>query len=224
MGFDYTSRTGGLITFRSSNYFDTASQGCVSIYPRNSTNTSYYDFKADGSITLSAYKIETTGHNYVDIGFSYGAGNGALLALRRQDYTDNPSGWQIIMRKDGSTTGSLYTNYDGSIFRITGRDIMSVSGSSLSTSFTGSGTGYIRFFNGLQICWGKTTVNGAISSTNKVVTYPVAFNRVPCVYASSNANNGNYIVLVGWEGTTTFTLGSTSGTGLVSWWAIGSWK
>lgn len=89
------------------------------------------------------------------------------------------------------------------------------------------GDGYIRYSSGLQICWGRVKVNGAITETNKKVTFPVSFKSTPAVLTTSNANYLGYNVMVGWETATSFTIGTTSeapASGETNWFAIGRWK
>nr|DAF65068.1 MAG TPA: Lower baseplate protein N-terminal domain [Podoviridae sp. ct2iq11] len=61
----------------------------------------------------------------------------------------------------------------------------------------GKGNGYIRYSSELQICWGWATLNGAITPTNKLVTFPVAFKNKPRVITTANANVGNVFIAVG---------------------------
>ena len=89
------------------------------------------------------------------------------------------------------------------------------------------GDGYIRYSSGLQICWGRVTVNGAITETNTKVTFPVAFKLTPAVLTTGNANYLGYNVMVGWETATSFTIGTTRespAVGGTNWFAIGYWK
>ena len=90
-----------------------------------------------------------------------------------------------------------------------------------------SGNRYIRYASGVQMCWGRVKVNGAITETNTKVTYPVAFKLTPAVLTTSNANYLGYNVMVGWETATSFTIGTTSeapAVGATNWFAIGYWK
>lgn len=90
-----------------------------------------------------------------------------------------------------------------------------------------SGSNYVRFTDGTQICWEiGCYVDGYITETNRRVNFPVAFASTPAVVAASNANIGNTTVIVGWESTTGFTIGETSGNlrGNTNWIAIGRWK
>lgn len=88
------------------------------------------------------------------------------------------------------------------------------------------GDDYIRYSSGLQICWGWAMLNGAITSTNKLVTFPVAFKSKPRIITTANANAGNAFIAVGWETETNFTIGTSgaASNGGTSWFAIGWWK
>ena len=89
------------------------------------------------------------------------------------------------------------------------------------------GNGYIRYSSGLQICWGRVKVNGAITATNTKVTFPVAFKLTPAVLTTGNANYLGNNVMVGWETATSFIIGTPSespAVGETNWIAIGWWK
>lgn len=82
----------------------------------------------------------------------------------------------------------------------------------------------VKFGNGLIINWGRVSLNGVISSSNKVITFAIPYTTNAKVVASRNANAGqNVPVVVGWEGTTSFTIGCPSGSssGYVNFIAIG---
>ena len=88
-----------------------------------------------------------------------------------------------------------------------------------------SGDGYARFGCGTQICWGTAIVKGQISETNVKVSYPLAFADTPSIVAGSNWNIGNTPVCIGWENSTSFSIGlGQLGTGISRWLAIGRWK
>ena len=88
-----------------------------------------------------------------------------------------------------------------------------------------SGSNYVRFGDGTQICWGTAIVNGQVSETNVRVSYPLAFVDTPSVVAGSNWNIGNTPVCIGWEDSTSFSIGiGQPGTGISRWLAIGRWK
>lgn len=90
-----------------------------------------------------------------------------------------------------------------------------------------SGSNYVRFGDGTQICWGLAQLNGTIAESKGRVTYPLAFAEIPRVFSTLNANVGIDIPIgVGWETTTSFSIGTsgTDSTGSTSWLAIGRWK
>jgi hypothetical protein len=70
---------------------------------------------------------------------------------------------------------------------------------------------------------GWIVLSGAISATNKRVTFLKPYKTTPSVYCSQNANAGVANIVVGWEGTTEFSIGTTSGacTGGTHWYARG---
>ena len=88
-----------------------------------------------------------------------------------------------------------------------------------------SGSNYVRFGDGTQICWGRAAPANAITSTEKYVSFPLPFAENAKVLTCSNANMGGPIVQVGWETQVGFTIGAINGTGgETSWLAIGRWK
>lgn len=98
-------------------------------------------------------------------------------------------------------------------------------------SVNSSGTLYIRYDSGLQICWGTVTGSGDASGTT--VTFPVAFSSTPVVTASANsltANPNHVSVQVGTLTTTgcsvavSVNVSWTSAIVAARWIAIGYWK
>lgn len=90
-----------------------------------------------------------------------------------------------------------------------------------------SGSTYVRFGDGTQICWGVVQLNGAISDSNLRVTFPLPFFDTPRIFSANNANVGVGInVGIGWENSTSFTIGTSgaASNGYTSWFAIGRWK
>ena len=88
-----------------------------------------------------------------------------------------------------------------------------------------SGSNYVRFGDGTQICWGRVAPANTITSTEKYVSFPLPFAESAKVLTCSNANMGGPIVQVGWETTVGFTIGAINGAGgETSWLAIGRWK
>lgn len=88
-----------------------------------------------------------------------------------------------------------------------------------------SGSNYIRFGDGTQICWGMAIVNGQITENNVRVAFPLAFSDTPSIMAGSNWNIGNTTVCIGWENSTSFSIGlGQPGAGISRWLAVGRWK
>ena len=92
-----------------------------------------------------------------------------------------------------------------------------------------SGSNYVRFGDGTQICWGQATPAPNITSTEKYISFPLPFAEAAKVLTCPNANMGGVPVQVGWETSTGFTIGCgwnnfTADFGNTSWIAIGRWK
>ena len=110
-------------------------------------------------------------------------------------------------------------------------------GGTLCTGFvTASGSNYVRFSDGTQICWERTseiTVN-ANSTVTQEISYPASFTSTPIISLTiaGNSNNDNYskLVLHTTSVTTTkFTLyfkniSSGQMAPIAQWLAIGRWK
>lgn len=149
--------------------------------------------------------------------------NSIVKANRFEGTADNSTKWGNYERRFNETTGStlVLVESDGKYVDLRPADSIGL------TAIVASGYGYVRFGDGTQICWETGAyVDGYITETNRRVNFPVAFSSNPAVIATSNANIGNTTVLVGWESTTGFTIGETSGNfrGNTNWIAIGRWK
>lgn len=136
---------------------------------------------------------------------------------------DNSAKWGDYERRFNEVTGSTHVlvETDGKYVDLRPAESIGL------TAFAASGVNYVRLNEGTQICWGiGCYVDGYITETNRRVNFPVAFASIPAVVAASNANIGNTTVIVGWESTTGFTIGETSGNlrGNTNWIAIGRWK
>lgn len=119
---------------------------------------------------------------------------------------------------DGNDSADLVLNSSGSA-TWNGKEVERVNA---------SGTGYIRYESGLQICWG--TASGSGDASGKTVTFPVTFNASPSVQVTSaknttttnpvniqiNSYTTNFIFYISINGTWT--------TGNVNWFAVGYWK
>jgi hypothetical protein len=81
-------------------------------------------------------------------------------------------------------------------------------------------TWYRKYEDGWVEQGGRINLNGAISATNKRITFPVVMaDSKYCASAANNANVGGYAVFVGWESTTGMSVGTSSAatTGQTTW-------
>lgn len=98
-----------------------------------------------------------------------------------------------------------------------------------------SGTNYIRYESGLQLCWGRVSIN-VNSTTNTTpfayrgtvtVTFPVAFRDTP--FGVSNVDDGSPWWTTTARSITSTTMqveasGNAQATKVVCWFAVGRWK
>lgn len=91
-----------------------------------------------------------------------------------------------------------------------------------------SGDGYIRYNNGIQLCWGTATLNGPATATNKRVYFPQAFKSgTVTVYTTHDTNVERALADVGWVSNTAFSIGTLDNSGSIvhtGWLATGRWK
>lgn len=158
-----------------------------------------------GKDSLISIKNEADGTT-----IAFGIGNGGkTFGIVEQ----SKSRWPMA---EDIETGNLYFDADKIFFR--GHEDPYV---------VASGSNYVRFGDGTQICWGRTIASNAITSTDRHIAFPVAFAENAKVLTCPNANMGGAIVQVGWETAVGFTIGcsqNVGGTGETSWIAIGRWK
>ena len=148
---------------------------------------------------------------------------GDVLAgkLGLHDMADNAEKWSgYSIRQEHNTSDTWIPVFsDDNVDYVLKSEIADLNG--IATS----GSGYTRFTDGTQICWGTAIVNGQVSETNVKVSYPLAFADTPSIVAGSNWNIGNTPVCIGWENSTSFSIGlGQPGTGISRWLAIGRWK
>ena len=137
------------------------------------------------------------------------------------DMADNAEKWSgYSIRQEHNTSDTWIPVFsDDNVDYVLKSEIADLNG--IATS----GSGYTRFTDGTQICWGTAIVNGQVSETNVKVSYPLAFADTPSIVAGSNWNIGNTPVCIGWENSTSFSIGlGQPGTGISRWLAIGRWK
>ena len=141
--------------------------------------------------------------------------------LGLHDMADNAEKWSgYSIRQEHNTSDTWIPVFsDDNVDYVLKSEIADLNG--IATS----GSGYTRFTDGTQICWGTAIVKGQISETNVKVSYPLAFADTPSIVAGSNWNIGNTPVCIGWENSTSFSIGlGQLGTGISRWLAIGRWK
>ena len=91
-----------------------------------------------------------------------------------------------------------------------------------------SGDGYIRYSNGIQLCWGMATLNGPVTATNKRIYIPQAFKSgTVTVHTTHDTNIKRALVAIGWVSNTAFSIGTPNNSGSIvhtGWLATGRWK
>jgi len=134
--------------------------------------------------------------------------NGAQLLLSGKSHSSTAGQFQLGTH-DGTNSASLIGKPDGTL---------TWDGKSVESVET-SGSDYIRYKNGVQICKGYT---GSVSSSETTVTYPQPFNSAPQVTISTNTLVN---IAVRSITTTTFKVVSASGSNIgVRYIAFGYWK
>ena len=79
-----------------------------------------------------------------------------------------------------------------------------------------SGDGYIRYSNGIQLCWGTATLNGPATATNKRIYFPQAFKSgTVTVYTTHDTNIERALADVGWVSNTAFSIGTLDNSGSI---------
>ena len=178
-----------------------------------------------GDITLSGNRIIKNSSNEHGL-LLYGGStvvNGAVLTLYGNNSlaTSAYDGSFLLRTGDGTSNKDLIGRTDGTL-TWNGKEIERVNA---------SGTNYIRYDSGLQICWGSVAGSGDSSGTT--VTFPVAFDSAPVVTATANSltSSTNHVsVQVGaitktscWIAVSVNTIWSSSSVA-ARYIAIGYWK
>ena len=151
----------------------------------------------------------------------------AKLCLHTYDSTETNTaedGGFALQTSDGTNAPYLEGKPNGDL-KWSGKSIERV-----NSSASEGGAGYIRYENGLQICWGGGTASG--TSSGKTISYQVAFNYAPSVTVTAGsltATASNHVSIQASGVTTTsfdcvLSVGSAWSTGSFRWIAIGTWK
>lgn len=174
-----------------------------------------------GGINYDAVVIaaRTTDDSRMQINGATSYSNGAYLLLNGKDYDGNTGG-VTICANDGTNSPQLELYADGTAYW---------GGNGLDT-IVFSGTNYIRYDNGIQICWLFSTSFAVASSGETQVTYPQAFVASPAVAmvggfgtdwvsGKTYSATGFLAVIYNQSGTK-----YTSGTRTLGYIAVGRWK
>ena len=110
---------------------------------------------------------------------------------------------------DGNDSADLVLNPSGSA-TWAGKEVERVNA---------SGTDYIRYESGLQICWNRVS---SVTTSGKAETFPMAFDSTPRLSVATASN----AVAIGFTSlsTTGVTFKSASGTQAIDYIAVGYWK
>ena len=173
----------------------------------------------NGDITLNGSALKNIDDvSYTDIYGGTSSDGGAYIRLRGKD-SSSSAGNFVIRAYDGTNSVFLVGTPAGSL-QWKNKEVERVNA---------SGTDYIRYESGLQICWGTVSARG--SAYDGVVTYPVPFISNPNFQGTlGNLSNNptNYTIQTKSATATGISVGvgngSTWSSGLVRWLAIGLWK
>lgn len=160
----------------------------------------------DGTLTGTAATLGGGGNPYAPMTFNWSGKDGQPIWLWGGNdgvnmYVYNPSNFKVNWAQ--SAANGVYTN-----------------------GFNGSG-GYIRFCNGVQICWGRTNCSGNDTTINFSAAFSDSSYSVSTMPFYSNFAGTYWNVKEGSMGTTSFVLhGSKSSIDLrtMLWIAIGKWN
>ena len=132
-----------------------------------------------------------------------GTGNskGGSITIYGKDKTNNNGEFSLVAN-DGTSSSELWGKPNGTL----------TWGNKKVDTIEEQGDGYIRYSNGLQICWGLDEFDDG-----QFVSYPKAFTISPSVVTSNAANPINWTAAG-------FIMNVFSGHSYVCWQAIGYWK
>lgn len=161
----------------------------------------------DGTLTGTAATLGGGGNPYAPMTFNWSGKDGQPTWLWGGEdgtnmYVYNPGNFKVNWAQ--SAANGVYTN-----------------------GFDGSGGGYIRFCNGVQICWGSTNCSGKDTTINFSAAFSNSSYSVSTMPFYSNLAGTYWNVKEGSMGTTGFVLhGSKSSIDLrpILWIAIGKWN
>lgn len=189
------------------------------------TNTSEVTLTGAG-ITINPTDSDDPYINFVN---SY-SNQDVKITSNAADGTRAPYGIRIVNGTNSSSSSKPYLEVAGKIYS-EGYEVVASGGNSNGD--------YVRFSNGVQICWRRTTSTsispnikyGSVYITTTTWTYPIAFSNTPAVtasyrygtaanWASAQTISTTNVVLYVFDAFTR----STGTTSTVSTIAIGKWK
>lgn len=174
------------------------------------TELNNYFPKSGGALTGSVIARNVDNNNLEFYGGSEFR-KGAILSLRGKGYQSR-EGFFELYADDGVNMSFLVGKPNGTLtWNDKNIDVIEE-----------QGDGYIRYSNGLQICWGAISAQSQSGST--AVSFPKSFvsNNVYITVSVSNTNT--MYVNVAEVGQSWVSFFNNNGNGTVTWHAIGKWK
>ena len=201
--------------------YDNNIKGWFSLKSQDGTNSKELLGKPDGTLTWCGYNvitsaggtltgaINTANNTWNKMGDDASIGDhnvGGKLCVKTQ--TSTATGIAFFNSSD-TNVGQIEVNNKFNFNKTIQQNSKSVE------AVNASGSDYIRYESGIQICWG--TINDF--TTEQIVTYPVAFIELPAIGIS----NG-YCTTTLWSNTGTRVSLINAEHQYLKWVAIGKWK
>ena len=251
----HVGNQGYMIYNNGANYSGTA-QRAIQDSNGNQINTTYLPLAGGRMTGGDVYR--TVDNSYLALGGATKYANGASLILRGKDNQDN-AGFFHLNAYNGTIGSSLVGRPNGTLTwhgnnvsleghthddrYYTETEVNNLLNGKANTSGTynsfnagngvdSSGGDWIRFKNGIQICYGKVSNNNNIKDGYSRYSYPVAFIESPKIVVTPDVD-GKYFACAYTEGTSSWVLLSvgayngisfTSDPLAVNYIAIGKWK
>lgn len=203
----------------SKEYVDNEVAKCLPLTGGNMLNTIGFQGKAHLGYNFSNPEIEECALSFFD---SQGKNLGGFITLRGPNGSkeDEKGSFMLAARSgDGSITNVFFGDVAGNLMWL---------GNPISRT-TGMGSGWVRYSNGLQFCWGgiitpKDTFNTAV---NLPVPYANTGYVITAMYTDANAVP-SVDVAVGNKNPNAFTIAAASPAynwhRYCEWFTIGNWK
>lgn len=168
--------------------------------------------KANACLPLAGGTMTGGTINWINKGVPASVGfhsyEGARIDFAPADYPTNPASFSLIAQ-DENTSCILRGMINGNLIW-NGKNVETVNV---------IGTKYIRYQNGLQLCWGNT--KNTVDEDGMLITFPVAFSSSPTVTATYSASSISNVIISIAATTTGFTVYSNAWE--IGWIAIGKW-